>query len=190
MLALAQGKAEAFACHPMCWLSCSRRVLLVSLRRVELWHRRFRHSWAMGIGRPIPAAWLVMMRATPGGLPRSHQLRCAGGAWGIDAGGSQEARRRTHYAVSGRVCTAALWANLCDIALRWFMFAEFFGTGIDFRALLTVQVYSVAGILIFPFWSMVMLIWSKLQLDRWRRACARVAPPHRFCPWLPIRAPL
>lgn len=31
----------------------------------------------------------------------------------------------------------------------------------------TAWVLSVAGILILPFWSIIMLIWSKLQLDQW-----------------------
>ncbi|CAE7706243.1 unnamed protein product [Symbiodinium sp. CCMP2592] len=33
--------------------------------------------------------------------------------------------------------------------------------------LVTCWVYSVSGILILPFWGIVMLIWSKLQLDHW-----------------------
>jgi len=33
--------------------------------------------------------------------------------------------------------------------------------------LVIAWVYAVSAILILPFWSMVMLIWSKLQLDRW-----------------------
>ncbi|CAE7503336.1 unnamed protein product [Symbiodinium pilosum] len=33
--------------------------------------------------------------------------------------------------------------------------------------LVTCWVYAVSGILILPFWGIVMLIWSKLQLDHW-----------------------
>lgn len=115
---------------------------------------------------------------------QKEQMQWARRAYGLDSRAlridllnSVKDDVRDHHSVhSGRIDTLLLVHTLLlTFALATLQYSDEFvpQSGCEECAeemhpwLVICWVYSVGAILILPFWSMVMLIWCKLQLDRW-----------------------